>query len=129
LLSDNIVLLPIASFGGNFEFHGFDWDTRVRKLHGRIPMSYENDGAGPPVISENCNVHINVGNKVYTLSPMPLQNVVPIFECFDAEGYGYFTFNNLEQKSVWVPHTVDRNNFNNSVSQIYLSQAAKLMPY
>jgi hypothetical protein len=112
--SDNIVLLPIASIGGNFEFHGFDWDTRVRKLHGRIPMSYENDGAGSPVISENCNVHINVGNKVYTLSPMPLQNIVPIFECFDAEGYGYFTFNNLEQKSVWVPHTVDRNNFNNS---------------
>ncbi len=51
-------------------------------------------------------------NKLYGLRPLPIQNVVPIFECYNPDtGIAFFSYNNLEQNAFVIPLTQDRNSF------------------
>jgi hypothetical protein len=54
-------------------------------------------------------MHVIVDNKLYTLAPLPMQNIVPILDCVDEDLVAYFTYHNLEAKEILLPFVVDRN--------------------
>ncbi len=52
-----------------------------------------------------------------SFKPLPISNIVPIAECINADGVGYFSYNNLEDKRITIPFVSDRNNLEPMVSK------------
>jgi hypothetical protein len=113
---DNIVLYPKGVTGSNVYFEGRQWDTWGVKVAGKLPPSVVLGSdftiTGVPVYGDNCDIAVVHNNKLYGLRPLPIQNVVPIFECYNPDtGIAFFSYNNLEQTPFSIPLTQDRNSF------------------
>jgi hypothetical protein len=62
------------------------------------------------VIGEDCHVYTTLNNRVFAFAPLPIQDIVPIFECVNQDGVAYFSYKNLMDHAFAIPQLFDRNN-------------------
>jgi hypothetical protein len=108
---DNTLLVLNDGNSGSIQVWGYDWDSFDIKLKAILPPEAHpaDQNTGLPVVNTGCHMHVIVDNKLYTLAPLPMQNIVPILDCVDEDLVAYFTYHNLEAKEILLPFVVDRN--------------------
>jgi hypothetical protein len=111
---DNTVLFFESNYGFNVEIKGLEWGTWLTKVVGMLDDSItlgDSGQVGTPIVDKDCNVAVFYASKLYGLKPLPIQNVVPILECYNPnDGRAFFSYNNLETQSFFLPRADDRNN-------------------
>ena len=55
-------------------------------------------------------MYSSFNGEFYAFSPLPILNIVPIFECVNEDGVAYFSYENLGDLDALIPQLFDRNN-------------------
>lgn len=48
--------------------------------------------------------------ELFAFKPLPVSDIVPILDCVNEEGTGYFSYTNKENTHIVIPYASDRNN-------------------
>eukprot|EP00029_Vermamoeba_vermiformis_P004922 TRINITY_DN1569_c0_g2_i1.p1 TRINITY_DN1569_c0_g2~~TRINITY_DN1569_c0_g2_i1.p1 ORF type:complete len:710 (+),score=83.21 TRINITY_DN1569_c0_g2_i1:32-2131(+) len=110
-IPDNTMLMHVSAPGGRAEIVGVDWNTLEVNTRGIFPVVASDYIMGSSMIGENCHVYTSVnGRYFYALAPVPILEIVPIFECVNQDGVAYFSYENLGDLDAIIPQLFDRNN-------------------